>query len=441
MHFKNKILSWEFIIIFSGRLLNGLLLLAATRVYSSLLSDYEIGRLAIILSFLFLFTSLVLFPIGSFINQRILSWLKNSLWQPYLATYFLSIFMMLFILATPVLILGYYNILIAIFYLLALCINQTLIPIINIMLYRKMFVFITLSTSALYILLSYIFISHLAPSAEYWLLGQSISNIIFGIIALFTLIYLTKSRFLFKLQISSFKNTKKLLNFAAPLIVTSLVSWSILNFYKISAGYVFGIEAIAVIALCSVLSNGIFGAIESATIQLYHANYLQKLSIFNDLPNRKIAFEEFFANVMLILTVALLILILISPQIISFALDDRFHSYFWLLQLFFLVDYFRNFTHIISQFAYAEFKTSVLISGNLVSVGISILLVCVSFISSYWVMLMPISLTIAYMSNSYIQYRKLCNLYGDTHLLPFTKKNMIIIFFVLIFVYVVSNIL
>ena len=440
MQIKSYLFSWEFITIFSGRLLNGLLLLAATRVYSSSLSDYEIGRLAIMLSFLFLFTSLIFFPIGSYINQKILFWLDNSKWQTYLASYFMFVLILILPLSIfSAIFIDYKISLLAIFYLFGLCLNQTLIPIINIMLYRKIFVLMTLCTSILYVLLSYFFISQISPSAEYWLLGQSLSNIFFGVVALFIVIYLNQSRLSFRPRFSYIKNTNNVFNFAAPLVLTSLVGWTILNFYKISASYVFGVEAIAALALCGVLSNGVFGAVESATLQLYHADYLQKLSISNDSIARKNAFEEFFKNVMTVLTLALVLLILFAPFIIRLSLDERFHGFIWLLQLFFLMDYFRNLTHIVSQFAYAEFATSVLIRGNLIASIFSILLICLSLMSSFWMLYIPLSLIGVYLINSYLQYRRACSTYGNIYLLPKTA-NLIIILITLIFVYAISNI-
>ena len=143
---------------------------------------------------------------------------------------------------------------------------------------------------------------------------------------------------------------------------------------------------------------------------------------------------------MTVLTLALVLLILFAPYIIRLSLDERFHGFIWLLQLFFLMDYFRNLTHIVSQFAYAEFATSVLIRGNLIASIFSILLICLSLTSSFWMLYIPLSLIGVYLINSYLQYRRACTTYGNIYLLPKTA-NLIIIFITLIFVYAISNIL
>ncbi len=412
-------LSIDFFVIFSGRFFNGLLLIGATRIYSTLLTDNEIGRLGVILSSLFFFTSLVFFPIGSFINQNILFWLKNDKWQKHLASYFFLI--AIFVLSGSIILNFYIDsflVLVAAIYLLGLCFNQTLIPIFNAMLYRKVFVSLTFLTTLFYIFLSYQFVTFVSPKAEFWLLGQSVSNIFFALITIPVLLFLTKQSFAFTPTVIKTNQIKNVLNFALPLLITSLAGWLILNTYKIIGGYVIGYEEIAVLILCSVLSTGIFGAVESATIQLYHADFLQALLKSNNLDDRRSAFKNFFQKVMITLTFFLGVIILFAPFIIKIGLDQRFHEYVWLFIIFLFVDYFRNLNHVLSQFAFAEFKTKVLITGNIIGAFSSVIFIVFSILSDNWIVYIPVSLILAYFLNILFQYRQLKINYGSINLLP-----------------------
>ncbi len=427
--------SMDFFVIFSGRFFNGLLLIAATRIYSTLLTDNEIGRLGVILSSLFFFTSLVFFPIGSFINQNILFWLKNNKWQKHLASYFF--FISIIVLFGSILLNLYVDsflVLVAAIYLLGLCFNQTLIPILNAMLYRKVFVFLTFLTTLFYIFLSYQFVTFGSPKAEFWLLGQSVSNIFFALFTIPALLFLTKQSFDFTPRAIKLNQIKNVLNFALPLLITSLAGWLILNLYKIIGGYVIGYEEIAVLILCSVLSTGIFGAIESATIQLYHADFLQALLKSKNLDNRKTAFKNFFQKVMVTLTFFLVVIILFAPIIIKVGLDQRFHEYVWLFIVFLFVDYFRNLNHVLSQFAFAEFKTKVLITGNIVGAFSSVIFIVFSITSYNWIVYIPVSLILAYFLNILFQYRQLKINYGSISLLPSINNIILILLMFLILI-------
>ena len=146
----------DYLIIYGGRILNGLILLLATRIYSTVLSDYEIGFLGLMLASLFFFSSVIFFPVGSFINQKILFWVKKHKWKSILTSYFSALFVLLLIISLICSIfIDNFIIFTAFFFLLSLSVNQTIIPLLNIILYRKVFVSLTLLTSSFYILFSY----------------------------------------------------------------------------------------------------------------------------------------------------------------------------------------------------------------------------------------------------------------------------------------------
>ena len=96
---------------------------------------------------------------------------------------------------------SYINLLIiACIYLCALCFNQTLIPILNIMLYRKIFVFLVLLTTLVYILSSFYLVKNYHASAEFWLLGQSLANFVFSFFAFLLIKNLNKESLTFYLS-------------------------------------------------------------------------------------------------------------------------------------------------------------------------------------------------------------------------------------------------
>ena len=410
----------DFLIIYGGRILNGLLLLLATRIYSTILSDYEIGLLGVVIASLLFFSSIIFFPIGSFINQKILLWIREKRWKSILISYFFALIFFLFLLS---LISSFFidslTVLIGFFFLLSLSINQTFIPLLNVILHRKAFVSLTLLTSSFYILFSYNLTNIYKETAYFWITGQSLSNLLFGLVAIFLFVQLTGSNFRFSYYKIRRNDFKKLIQFTIPLAITSLCTWLILNFFKITGGIFIDLDEIAVLILCSVLSAGVFGAIESATFQYFHAEFLNKLNVSQGRDARRICFEMFFNKVFLILSISLIVLLILSPFIIGIALDERFHKYNLIFQIFLVSDFLKNVNHLISQFAYAEFKTKLLLEGNIFAAMFTISSVLLLFLikPDNFIYLIPISIGISYLISILIQYNKAKNVYASLNLL------------------------
>ena len=410
----------DFLIIYGGRILNGLLLLLATRIYSTILSDYEIGLLGVVIASLLFFSSIIFFPIGSFINQKILLWIREKRWKSILISYFFALIFFLFLLSLiSSFFIDSFTVLIGFFFLLSLSINQTFIPLLNVILHRKAFVSLTLLTSSFYILFSYNLTNIYKETAYFWITGQSLSNLLFGLVAIFLFVQLTGSNFRFSYYKIRRNDFKKLIQFTIPLAITSLCTWLILNFFKITGGIFIDLDEIAVLILCSVLSAGVFGAIESATFQYFHAEFLNKLNVSQGRDARRICFEIFFNKVFLILSISLIVLLILSPFIIGIALDERFHKYNLIFQIFLVSDFLKNVNHLISQFAYAEFKTKLLLEGNIFAAMFTISSVLVLFLikPDNFIYLIPISIGISYLISILIQYNKAKNVYASLNLL------------------------
>jgi O-antigen/teichoic acid export membrane protein len=192
-----------------------------------------------------------------------------------------------------------------------------------------------------------------------------------------------------------------------------------LNSFKITGGIFIDLDEIAVLILCSVLSAGVFGAIESATFQYFHAEFLNKLNVSQGRDARRICFEIFFNKVFLILSISLIALLILSPFIIGIALDERFHKYYLIFQIFLVSDFLKNVNHLISQFAYAEFKTKLLLKGNIFAAMFTISSVLLLFLikPDNFIYLIPISIAISYLISILIQYNKAKNVYANLNLL------------------------
>ena len=110
---------------------------------------------------------------------------------------------------------------------------------------------------------------------------------------------------------------------------------------------------------------------------------------------------------------------IISPFIIEVGLDKRFHDYYFIFQIFLVSDFLKNVNHLISQFAYAEFKTNLLLKGNILASIFTILsvLFLFSFEPNNYIYFIPLSIGISYFISIFIQYNKAKAVYKDLNLL------------------------
>ena len=188
----------DFLLITSGRVIQGLIGVVSVRVLTSLLSPAEVGNYFLILSIVGLCVLTLVSPFGMYVNRRLHKWdaegnLLGRLAAGNLYLAAIAIFSMLAVLVlnrsfgvgNSIPLAGFMCV--AGLYAYVSTGNQTVVPALNMLGNRKAFVFYTAATLILGLTFSTAFSLVFSRTALAWLSGQALSMGAVGVAALFYL--------------------------------------------------------------------------------------------------------------------------------------------------------------------------------------------------------------------------------------------------------------
>lgn len=350
-----------------GKFFQLLLLFIAVKVFTTLLSDVEVGNLILILSITMFFGLALINPVGSFINRELNNWVDSkTIWRQFLKfnAYVIFISFLAFMAPMFLAVVGvgqsidtlYFSIVVS-FFVFFNTWNQTLIPSINLLFHRKAFVFFTLISVILYLFFSSLFVLFIDASAIWWLIGQ-MTGLALG--ALFSWIYLQKflpkethsSLFSFSLS-----DIKTVVRFSLPIAFATLLLWIIGNAYKLLIDYQLGAEALAYLGLALMLAFSLAGAVESLALQVFHAPFYKSITTANNIEERAQAFQRFIDDAVPIITGAVFVLMACAPYLLTILADDRFSSIVFYFSLALIFELIRIYTNLLGHAAHSEYKT------------------------------------------------------------------------------------
>lgn len=174
-----------------GRLMQFVIALIGTRLLTTLLPPDEVGRIALITAITAFFAMFLVNPIGMFINRHLHEWAEKGQVRFYFYLYWKYLILVCVAAGSICFVLNHFE-LISIhartFWLLTLVcgslffstINQTVIPSLNMLGYRHVFIILTLATLIAGLTAAFGLTHMIQATAEYWLLGMLLGQAIFG---------------------------------------------------------------------------------------------------------------------------------------------------------------------------------------------------------------------------------------------------------------------
>ncbi len=454
MKYLEKAFKSELVVLSIGKLLQMLLLFAAIKIYTSYLSDQEIGNLILFLAVGSFFGLALINPVGSYINRKLHVWVslntirENFIFFNYyvLAVSSLSIF-------SPVVLLMFgvgesintlhFSLTLFIFIFFTTW-NQTVIPSLNLLLHRKAFIFFTILSLIIYLLISTLFVNYIETSALYWVFGQIIGLAIGFMMAL---VFMAKHVFKmeFRKKNTNFSDFRNVLNFGLPLAAATLFLWILSNSFKMMVDARFGSEGLAYIGLGLGLATSLAGAVESLLMQVFHAHFYKGLSKCKTTDDRSILFQKFINDTIPPISAILFILLVISPFLMSILTHERFYDAYIFLMVGLLVEFLRVSTNIIGHAAHSEFSTKTNIPPYLVGAVFAFIAVYFSTLAENWEILILLSLLVSWtisLTLMIISAKKLLNFkFPWKELLKMILLSSPVIFFSWFFWTLANNIL
>ncbi|WP_027849706.1 hypothetical protein [Marinospirillum minutulum] len=396
-----------------GKLIHLVFMFSAIKVYTTLLPDSEVGNLILILSVTMFFSLVFINPVGVFINRKLNKWVaEDTVWVALFAFNFYVLLISIFSLFVPAA-LNYFKIgsninslyfsFILFFFIIFNTWNQTIIPALNLLFYRKEFVFFTLFSVFMYVSLAAIFVYFIEAKAHFWLLGQIIG---LGLGAIISTVYLYRkipntSVQLFRI---STEGISGVFRFSSFIAISTVLLWFSGNAYKFVIEYNYGPEALAYIGLALTLAFSLVGAIETVVLQVYHAPYYSKISSTSSYLERSAAFQELINNTIPVVFGSILALIAALPYLLVFLTDPRFYSILIYVIPATIFEFFRVMTNILGHAAQSEYKTSQNIKSYFLGFLVVVVGLAISISTVEWQFAIILTLLISWVTSFFFMY-------------------------------------
>lgn len=271
----------EFSILTVGHVLQGLILLASTRLITALLSPAEMGRFAIIYTIAGLFFSFFISPVSAYVQRNFLEWNPAGRAGHYSLQYVYYLF--LSGLAAGVIVLAVKHIgpsasdinngwsMALMFGLIFITyVNSFFCATLNLLKQRWWFVITSILTLGLGLIVSLHLVSSFARIAEYWITGQIIGQGIVSILAgalVFRFICRPRSRGAGAPRPSSI--LADVFRFSWPLALACVIIWVQSQSYRFLLERVSGIEVVGLFTVGFNLAGRLIGECESLLYKFY----------------------------------------------------------------------------------------------------------------------------------------------------------------------------
>ena len=370
-----------------GKLIQTVLLFFAVKLYTKYLSDEEVGNLILILSMTMFIGLALVNPIGSFITREVNAWINNKIfYRNFLIFNLYVLIVSIFSFFVPY-ILNYFGIgksIPTLYFSIAVSLfvffntlNQTIIPALNLLFYRKAFVVFTVVSISMYLTLSVSFVVIFEATAFWWLIGQILG---LGVGFIGALFYFLKH--VVAWQMSDMFNIttaglQKILKFSVPLSIATFMLWVLTSAYKLIIEGQLGAATLAYIGLALALATALSGAVETLLMQVFHSSFYKDISDAKTAEERSKVFQIFINRTVPLTTGAIFVLICLSPFLLKLLADDRFSIIYPYLMLGLILEFLRVMTNIISHAAHSEYKTQKNILPY--TAGAVIALFCISY--------------------------------------------------------------
>jgi len=403
-------------LIIAGRLFQIIIMLVSVRLLTTFLTPSEVGNYYIVLAILAFFNLVLLNPPGMYFSRHILHWQKsNNLWN---ALFFFILWILIVALfSIPVLYFIYFqfdystkfdfNVLI-LYIVLAIVIRtvyRNTLNGINLLNYRKIFVFYLITTLILGLSLSCAIVYFFYNRALGWLFGMMIAE---SIMLYGTLRFFIRNNVLDIDKIKYIVNRKKIksiLLFCVPIGITTFLMWGQNTAYRFIIDYKYSSEVLGYIAVGLGISSAVFSSIESISMQYFNPIFLKNI-LDASIEQRARAWNDIAKQIVPIYILSAFFTLAMAEVLINLLVDHKFHHSYIYTMIGVGIEFFRVMTNLLNSVSQSEYKTTATIKpysvGFFISLGI---LGSIDFGTNYF--MIPVVLAFAFFCVYIYMYRNM----------------------------------
>lgn len=369
-----------------GRLITVGLSVVSLRIITELLDPAEYGFYAILVVFQVFCGLFFINPFGQFLNRNTHAWhdggcLINKLLSYNHYIFIFSVMGALGALVWALITAGTHSP-----YLAALAIfsivytgtwNATLVPLLNMLEYRKSAVVCGVLTSCTGLFFSFTLVK-LYGSAYAWLFGQSIAFLLGAIIAF--VIYHSRSSNVTKAMECKerFISGHDLKYYVGPLACATILLWFQSAGYRFIIERLYGLESLGLLAVGFGLSNQLFGVAESLLMQILNPVFYRRISAATFDQGRLVLCDLISLLLPVYFLLASALIVCASP-FLTLLVSVKYHNAIFFFFSGVIIELFRVMASLISSAAQLDMKMSRLISPNFISSAAIALVLFISF--------------------------------------------------------------
>ncbi|WP_318484298.1 lipopolysaccharide biosynthesis protein [Photobacterium leiognathi] len=397
------------ILIIGARLIQILITLVSLRVMTSMLMEKDLGLYYILNSLYMLVSLFIINPFGQYFNRNTNNWNeKGVLYSKFLSflkftcfisavygmiLYVLSLFSILHYSALVCFILG--------IYLFSLCLNQFLMHTLNLLEEKKIFAIMISGTALLSLIISYLLLTFKFSNlneALLWILGVSVSNILFLIYGVISL----KNKLTIKGNNESFLNkeeNRKILSFVYPIAISTFFMWFLNSGYRFFIENQMGLFYLGGFGVAFGVAAQIMAVFESLSTQILQPRLFKEIDSNNKIDREKHLNIYILDTILIYFSVSVFVTCYIKYIFLTL-IDNKFLTFSYIGMAAIWFEFFRAATNSIGMIAFSEKKTKLLIYPYVISAMILlVLLLVLSLFSNHYdfnrELLLPLSVVIS----------------------------------------------
>jgi O-antigen/teichoic acid export membrane protein len=371
------------ILVLLGNIAQFIILLVTMRVASTYLPPEEMGRLSLIAATTAFYVLLFVNPVGMFINRRLHSWDAAGG-----AKYYLKLHWAYLLLVSGFATLSIYGLKVlgvlgddfsTFWILLLVCgsivfntINQTAIPLLNLLGFRAQYFSLTLATISLSLLSANILVSTYSPTAEYWQMGLLSGQMVLAVVGVIKLF--SKLRPASQIGLITKAHLQKIFVFAWPVAVSVAFNWVQTQGYRFLAVNALGLSMLGLFVAGYGISAGLIAAFESVMTTYFQPEFYKRVSNSNS-SDQSMAWNTYAEAVLPALMLVVITLVAIAPELTYFMVGPDYQSASGFVLWGGLAEGSRVVAGVYGMAAHGKMKTTLLVWPNIIGALVCTLIV------------------------------------------------------------------
>lgn len=367
-----------------GRFANILLIVLTIRIATTFLPPAEMARFFLISSAVALYTSILLNPVGMFVNRRFHTWNSKGLVSHFYNYFWLYLLFAAFIASTTIIIFVHANLLEfhtnlhwLVFLIFASMListaNTMVIPGLNMLGKRSAFVYLTLATTAASMVAGFLMVTLIEPTTEYWLLGILVGQLLVAMLgARLFYKYIRQSHHISDAHMNmSRDHIGTLWKFAWPILIGAILIWVQSQSYRFMMENSIGLAQVGLFAAGYGISAGIIASLEAILTSYFQPIFYQNISS-EDIVAQGKAWTNYAQAILQPLLPAGFLLVAAAPELTRLLLGANYEESSQFIVWGAIAELARVAYGVFGMAAHARMKTNRLLLPGFVGASISI---------------------------------------------------------------------